>query len=115
MTKQETENLKVITVFIMTVIFLAFVFWPSPKSKTKSGWKPIPTQKVYFDSQKRFYKGMDYQEVKQIWLSKGYTIHDAKEINNYDKTGEVTLIFPEAVVFNFYYWGLEDCSGTNNW
>lgn len=116
MESQKDEKPKswgVIISCIIIMIFLIIVFWPKPKAKSK--WKPVPTQIVYFDSQKRFYKGMDYQEVKQIWLSKGYTIHNAREYNDYDKTGEVTLIFPGGVAFHFYYWGLEDCEGTDNW
>lgn len=67
--------------------------------------KPKPTRLA-------LWKGMDYQQVKRIWLSKGYTIRDAREYNNYDETGEVTLIFPGPVVFNFRWWELQDWSGT---
>jgi len=87
----------------------------SPENPEYSGYNPNRLQYKPL----LFRKGMDYQEVRQIWLSKGYTIRDAREYNNYNETGEVTLIFnpgPNCMVFNFKWWTLQDWTRNNcNW
>ena len=106
---------KLMFIMLIMIAIISFIKGESgSKEKIKNPQQTLQPRGTY-------YKGMDYQEVKRIWISKGYTVRrDAKEYNNYNETGEVTIIFRKndlinCATFNFRWWTLEDWSVSDSW